>query len=67
MRDRGHRRPAAPGDVATIVEDHQPLIGDAVVDGGPGLVLVVEKFPGANTARGDEDVEEALDRAAARA
>ncbi|OLD48491.1 MAG: hypothetical protein AUI42_12210 [Actinobacteria bacterium 13_1_40CM_2_65_8] len=35
--------------VATVVEDHQPLIGDAVLSGGPGVMLVVEKFPGANT------------------
>src|SRR4051812_12246906 len=39
------------GDVATVVEDHQPLIGDALVNGrNAGLVLVVEKFPDANTA-----------------
>ncbi len=38
------------GDVADVVEDHQPLIGDAIfTDGDPGLLLVVEKFPGANT------------------
>jgi Cu/Ag efflux pump CusA len=37
------------GDVAMVVEDHQPLIGDAVRDAGPSLLLVVEKFPGANT------------------
>ena len=34
------------GDVADIKVDHQPLIGDAVVNGKPGLILVVEKFPG---------------------
>ncbi len=49
------------GDVATVVEDHQPLIGDAVVDGGPGLMLVIEKFPGASTADVTRDVEAALD------
>src|SRR3954452_16273503 len=38
------------GDVARVVEAHQqPLIGDAVVRGGPGLLLVVDKTPGANT------------------
>src|SRR6476620_1805920 len=36
------------GDVATVVQDHQPLIGDAVVEDAPGLVLVVEKFPNAD-------------------
>jgi CzcA family heavy metal efflux pump len=37
------------GDVATVVEDHQPLIGDAILKDGAGLLLVIEKFPGANT------------------
>ena len=50
------------GDVATLVEDHQPLIGDAVfADGQPGLMLVVEKFPGANTVEVTAGVEEALE------
>lgn len=48
------------GDVAEVVEDHQPLIGDAVVHNGPGLILVVEKFPGANTLEVTRGVEEAL-------
>ena len=48
------------GDVATVVEDHQPLIGDAVIDDGPGLVMVIEKFPGANTVTVTEGIEEAL-------
>lgn len=47
-------------DVATVVQDHQPLIGDAVVNGGPGLMLVVEKFPGADTLAVTRGVEEAL-------
>jgi Cu/Ag efflux pump CusA len=48
------------GDVATVVEDHQPLIGDALVDDAPALMLVVEKFPWANTIEVTEEVEEAL-------
>jgi Cu/Ag efflux pump CusA len=48
-------------DAATIVEDHQPLIGDAVVNGRDGLMLVVEKLPGANTLEVTRGVEEALD------
>jgi Cu/Ag efflux pump CusA len=48
------------GDVATVVEDHQPLIGDAVVNDGPGLVLVVEKFPDANTLEVSRNVDAAL-------
>jgi CzcA family heavy metal efflux pump len=37
------------GQVAHVTWGFPPLIGDAVIDGGPGLMLVVEKFPGANT------------------
>ncbi len=48
------------GDVARVVEDHQPLIGDAVVDDGPGLVMVVEKFPGSNTVEVTKGIEKAL-------
>jgi Cu/Ag efflux pump CusA len=49
------------GDVAQVKVDHQPLIGDAVVNGGPGLIMVVEKFPGANTAEVTKGVEDALE------
>lgn len=48
-------------DVANVVEAHQPLIGDAVVDGGDGLILVVEKFPGADTVEVTKSVEEELE------
>jgi len=54
---------AAPrklGDVATVVEDHQPLIGDAALAGGQGLLLVVEKLPGANTRDVTSGLESAL-------
>lgn len=47
-------------DVARVVEDHQPLIGDAFLDDGPGLLLVVEKFPGANTLEVTRQVEKKL-------
>ena len=48
------------GGVATVVEDHQPLIGDAIIQEEPSLMLVVEKFPWANTKEVTQDVEEAL-------
>ena len=48
------------GDVASVVEDHQPLIGDALTKDGTGLLLVVEKFPDTNTLDVTEDVEQAL-------
>ena len=53
--------PLRLGDVADVVEDHQPLIGEAVVDGGDGLILVVEKLPGVSTKEVTEGVEEALE------
>jgi Cu/Ag efflux pump CusA len=49
------------GDVTKVVVDHQPLIGDAVVNDGDGLMLVIEKFPGANTLEVTRGVEKALE------
>src|SRR5256712_6002241 len=37
------------GDVAKVVEGHPLVIGDAFHNGGAGLLMLVEKFPGANT------------------
>ena len=48
------------GDVANVIEDHQPLIGDAVSNGHPSLFLVIEKFPGADTLKVTRDVEAAM-------
>ncbi|HEY3240077.1 MAG TPA: efflux RND transporter permease subunit [Acidimicrobiia bacterium] len=48
-------------DVTDVVEDHQPLIGDAIVDGKPGLMLVVEKLPTAHTLEVTQGIDEALD------
>src|SRR3954451_18385748 len=48
------------GDVATVREDHQPLIGDAVINDGPGILLVVEKLPWANTVEMTRGVEDAI-------
>jgi CzcA family heavy metal efflux pump len=49
------------GDVARVLETHMPLWGDAVINDGPGLMLIVEKFPWANTLDVTHGVEEALD------
>ena len=57
------RTPSGPvrlGDVATVAETHQPLIGDAIIDGGPGLLLVVEKLPWANSRQMTAGVERAI-------
>ncbi len=48
-------------DVAKVVIDHQPMIGDAIINDGPGLLLIVEKFPWGNTLRVSQEVEKALD------
>ncbi|MGH8931417.1 MAG: efflux RND transporter permease subunit [Egibacteraceae bacterium] len=47
-------------DVADLVRDHQPLAGDAVINDGPGLMLIVEKLPWANALDVTRGVEEAL-------
>ena len=49
------------GDIADVVEDHQPLIGDAALNNQEGLMLVIEKFPGANTLEVTRGIEEVLD------
>ena len=46
--------------VANLERGHQPLIGDAVINQGPGLMLIVEKLPWANTMDVTEGVERAL-------
>src|SRR5256886_6143533 len=48
-------------DVARVVVDHQPMVGDAIINDGPGLLLIVEKFPWANTLQVTRGVEAALD------
>src|ERR1700712_210186 len=47
-------------DVAEVVEAHQPLIGSAILKDGPGLLLVIEKYPGFNTVEVTKGVEAAL-------
>ena len=47
-------------DVADLVRGHQPLIGDAVINEGDGLMLIVEKLPWANTMDVTPGVEQAL-------
>lgn len=49
------------GDVAQVVEDHQPLIGDAVVNESSNLLLVIEKLPGMNTLEVTRAVEAELE------
>jgi CzcA family heavy metal efflux pump len=48
------------GDVTEVSFGHPPLIGDAFVNRGRGLMLVVEKLPSANTLEVTKGVEQAL-------
>src|ERR671911_1931148 len=48
-------------DVASVGYGHQPLIGDAVIDDGRGLMLIVQKFPDANTLDVTRGIEETVD------
>lgn len=48
------------GDVANVVENNPPLIGDALSKGGSSLLLVIEKFPGTNTLEVTRGVQDAL-------
>lgn len=54
-------KPLLLRDVARVVIDHQPMIGDGIINDGPGLLLIVEKFPWGNTLQVTRGVEEALD------
>jgi CzcA family heavy metal efflux pump len=59
--DRRNGGSVTLGDVARVAEGTWPLFGDAVIDDGPGLMLVVEKYPWANTLQLTRGVESALD------
>jgi Cu/Ag efflux pump CusA len=48
------------GDVSKVVIGHQPLIGDAEVHGTQGLVLVIQKLPGASVPQITSEVKDAL-------
>jgi CzcA family heavy metal efflux pump len=54
-------KPLLLKDVAEVVIDHQPMIGDGIINDDIGLLLIVEKFPWGNTLQVTQGVEEALD------
>jgi CzcA family heavy metal efflux pump len=47
-------------DLGVVKVDSGPLIGDAVINDGPGLMLIVQKFRGANTLDVTRGVEQAM-------
>jgi CzcA family heavy metal efflux pump len=61
--DRRVKRLDAPrlSDVAEVKWGTRPVIGDAVINGQPGLMLIVEKLPWANTLDVTRGVEAALE------
>ncbi len=52
--------PLTLGDVADLQEGFPPPIGDAIINDGPGLLLIVEKQPWGNTLEVTHKVEAAL-------
>ncbi|NNF11973.1 MAG: efflux RND transporter permease subunit [Gemmatimonadetes bacterium] len=53
--------PVLISDIAEVVVDHQPMVGDAIINDDLGLLLIVEKFPWGNTLELTRGVEAALD------
>ncbi len=53
--------PLTLGAVADVREGHPPPIGDAVINDGPGLLLIVEKQPWGNTLEVTRGVEAAIE------
>lgn len=53
--------PLVLDDVGNLVWDTWPLFGDAVINEGPGLMMIVEKLPWANTLDVTRGVEKAID------
>ena len=49
------------GDLAELTEGFPPPIGDAVINDGPGLLLIVEKQPWGNTLEVTRKIEEVLE------
>src|SRR5215469_13056625 len=59
-RKKSDGSPLTLGDLGQVVWDHQPLIGRAVINGRPGLMLIVEKYPWANTLEVTRGVDAAF-------
>ena len=55
------RQGAAPRPTsATVKGDHQPIWGEGVINDEPGLMLIVQKFRGANTMEVTNGIEDAM-------
>ena len=54
-------KPLLLGEVADLVWGAPGAVGDAIINDGPGLMLIVEKFPWGNTVAVTKGVEAALE------
>ena len=59
--DRRISAPLRIKDVAEVTYDYEPPIGDAIINSRPGLLLIVEKQPWANTLDVTRNVERAME------
>ncbi|MGB6865944.1 MAG: efflux RND transporter permease subunit [Candidatus Aminicenantaceae bacterium] len=53
--------PLKMGDLTELVEGFPPPIGDAIINDGPGILLIVEKQPWGNTLEVTQEIEEVLE------
>ena len=53
--------PIKLGDVADLTEGFPPPIGDAIINDGPGILLIVEKQPWGNTLEITHRIEEVIE------
>ena len=53
--------PLKLADLADLAEGSPPPIGDAIINDGPGLLLIVEKQPWGNTLEVTKKIEEVLE------
>ncbi|HEY6278174.1 MAG TPA: efflux RND transporter permease subunit [Streptosporangiaceae bacterium] len=53
-------KPVLLGNVTTIVNGHNPLIGDAQIRGQAGLILVIQKLPSASVPAVTQGLDQAL-------
>src|SRR5512139_733666 len=60
-RKKPDNTPLILDDVSDVVWDTWPMFGDAVINGGEGLMLIVEKLPWANTLDVTRGVEAAFE------
>src|SRR6266480_1834172 len=60
VKNKRRTDPPRLRDVANVTYDTWPMVGDAVINDGPGLMMIVEKLPWANTLDVTRGVEKVL-------